>query len=411
MSIFDRRKRPTLTYEQRVLAELQHRNWDGAKRIEQGSDYWYVADEVLFDEESAERFAGFLGRRGKEDVEYGRRAKAAGLSLRKFLVDSGNLPALVDRLRSVDGARREDELSISLNTMLRGEPAYKGGPGGPPAPAQPLDVVTTKAEQESVGVAVLDTGVWQHFDQQPLIAEVVSPDANDIDVLDVDGTVGLDTQACHGTFICGLVAQHAPGQRIDPGLVLDPTGVGDDASIALELAETKAAVVNLSLGGYTQGDRPPLALQQALERLWPDRVVVAAAGNNGSERPFWPAAFKHVIAVGALDTTQQGVVRAKFSNFGPWVDVWAPGVDIVSLYADQQLIRQPVPGFGGWATWSGTSFAAPLVAAEIARRARAGSARVAAFGLLAELPSKPVLNLPGPSRQGLVHLPEGVALA
>ena len=295
--------------------------------------------------------------------------------------------------------------------MLRGEPAYKGGPGAAPAPAQALDVATTKAETESVGVAVLDTGVWQHFDQQPLIAGVVSPDASDIDRLDVDGNVGLDTQACHGTFICGLVAQHAPGQRIDPGLVLDPTGVGDDASIALELAETTAAVVNLSLGGYTQGDRPPLALQQALDRLWPDRVVVAAAGNNASDRPFWPAAFKHVIAVGALDTRQEGVVRAKFSNFGSWVDVWAPGVNVVSLYADQAMIRQLVAGFTGWASWSGTSFAAPLVAAEIARRASGATARTAAFAFLAELPAKEVSNLPGPTRLGLIHLPDGLALA
>ena len=95
----DRRKRPTLTYEQRALAELQHRNWDAARKIEQGSDYWYVADEVLLDDEAAERFASLLGRRGKEDLEYRERARAAGLSLRKFMVDSGNLPALVDRLR------------------------------------------------------------------------------------------------------------------------------------------------------------------------------------------------------------------------------------------------------------------------------------------------------------------------
>ncbi|HZD22788.1 MAG TPA: S8 family serine peptidase, partial [Acidimicrobiia bacterium] len=98
-------------------------------------------------------------------------------------------------------------------------------------------------------------------------------------------------------------------------------------------------------------------------------VVVAAAGNNSSCRPFWPAAMKDVIAVGANYCGE----RAWFSNFGPWVDANAPGVDIVSTFFmdfDGPLcaIDGPDPDkYEGWAEWSGTSFAAPRVAAEIAR--------------------------------------------
>ena len=179
----------------------------------------------------------------------------------------------------------------------------------------------------------------------------------------------------------------------DSGKVLDPTGIGDEFSIALELAETKALVVNLSLGGYTLDDLPPVALQAAVEALWPDRVVVAAAGNNASDRPFWPAAFKHVISVGAVDSRNGAVSRAAFSNYGSWVDVWAPGVDLVSTYVDGRWATAGhVVRFEGWARWSGTSFAAPLVAATIAERALASNPRVAAHDFLGSLPVEPGLG-------------------
>lgn len=80
-------------------------------------------------------------------------------------------------------------------------------------------------------------------------------------------------------------------------------------------------------------------------------VVVAAAGNDGSdsvrEYPAAESAYGE-IAVGA---SAVGGVRAAFSNFGSWVDIASPGDQVTSA----------VPG-GGYGTWSGTSMAAPLVA-------------------------------------------------
>jgi subtilisin family serine protease len=127
--------------------------------------------------------------------------------------------------------------------------------------------------------------------------------------------------------------------------------------------------------------------------------VVAAAGNNAQGRPFWPAAFKHVIAVGAVDTRKGDPTRAAFSNFGDWVDCCAPGVGVRSTYVTGDW-RLDAPGddgsieqFDGWACWSGTSFAAPQVTAAIAAKmlGTALTPRQAAHAVLAEA----TLHLPG----------------
>jgi len=84
-----------------------------------------------------------------------------------------------------------------------------------------------------------------------------------------------------------------------------------------------------------------------------------------------------------------------FSNFGPWVDVCAPGVSLRSAFPTGVRVDK-VTGvkehFSGWARWSGTSFAAPLFAAEVARRHAQTTGRTprqTAFELLSELPESP----------------------
>jgi subtilisin family serine protease len=279
----------------------------------------------------------------------------------------------------------------ALNFVFTGEWVYYGGPATSPslAPALPLptDITLTSDRPD---LAIMDTGVASPV--HPFIAEILpAPDEDDVDALDEDHNSYLDTEAGHGTFICGLVARAAPGLAMEQRRVLTSNGFGDDLSVALGVAETTAPVINLSLGGYTRDNRRPRALRAALAALDPSRVVVAAAGNNGHSRRFWPAAFHEVIAVGAYESATGRT--AEFSNYGPWVDVCAPGVDLHSSFVDGR--RGPDaddPTFSGWAAWSGTSFAAPLVAAEIARRAAAApnrTARDVADDFLAELGDLP----------------------
>lgn len=370
---------------------------DRLSPVRAGADFFHRPGELLISRAAEDRFAEVLekvhGGRPIDERDVNGRLRAAGIDLRLWAVDAAvDLPVLVDRLRD-EGAEDGTGSGVGLNHVLFGEPKYKGGPGDEPAPCDPVRFEPAARPIRTDGpadLAVLDTGLPEEWATlHPQLAGALAPDADDVDELDGDGDQLLDTEAGHGVFICGLVHRVAPMLTVDPGKVLDATGVGDDVTVALELAETGAQVVNLSLGGYTQGDRPPLALAAALARLPRTVVVVAAAGNDGGDRPFFPAALKGVLAVAAYDPRRGD--RAEFTNHGPWVDCCAPGVDLRSSYVRGEWQAHDGPrSFKGFARWSGTSFAAPLVAAEIARRvALSGgtrSAREVADDLMAELP-------------------------
>ena len=266
--------------------------------------------------------------------------------------------------------------------MFRGEPNYQGGPSSPPSPTAPSALPAGGTHGgPSVRVGVLDTGIAAHpwFPQNTWDAL----DGDVSDRLDTNNDYELDAQAGHGTFIAGIIRQHAPAARLAVGRVLASDGVCDEVELLealLQLEKHSKAkgrridVLNLSLGAYTWNDRPPVEIQQAIARLGTDTVVVAAAGNNSSDRRFWPAAFDSVLAVGALSA--DGTRQADFSNFGPWVDAWAPGEQVASSFVTFDGPEDEAPGadidadcFKGFASWSGTSFAAPRVAAALAARA------------------------------------------
>jgi subtilisin family serine protease len=207
-----------------------------------------------------------------------------------------------------------------------------------------------------VTVAVLDSGV--DFTHPALAGHLI----NGFDFVDNDadpsevGVAGIDRAYGHGTFVTGLVALAAPEARIMPVRVLDPNGLSDvwRLSKAMVWAATYGAdVINLSLGTYTH-THIANELISTITGNGRGVVVVAAAGNAGSNVPQFPAAEggARVLSVGASTPSD---TLATFSDYGSWVRVAAPGVSLWST----------VPG-GQFAAWNGTSMASGLAAGQAA---------------------------------------------
>jgi subtilisin family serine protease len=229
-----------------------------------------------------------------------------------------------------------------------------------------------------VTVAVLDTGIAKET-PFPVVA-----DPGDVEPV-VEQPVGhLGPAVGHGTFVAGIVSRTAPGATLVVRRVLGgPDGVADELEVAAKLLDLPAAdVVNMSFGGFAVDDQTMLAFERAVNTLPRTTLVVAAAGNHGVVRPFFPAAFKRVLAVGSVERRGSRWRRAPYSNFGPWVDAASPGTDVHSTF----VRFAGAETFEGGALWSGTSFAAPHVSgAAVAAAARDGiPVRLAAHQLLHE---------------------------
>jgi len=308
---------------------------------------------------------------------------ATMLGLTLFTVPDDRLVQTIAAIRAIaPGSASLDHVWLPGPNSGHGDtpPQPTPDPGGIPG--------ARSSAGEGVTVYVLDTGITGtvHFKVES------RPDVDD-EIPSTDGQ-NRDHAAGHGTHVAGLVARDAPGARLVARRLLS-TAVGmaselDTAQAIADAGREGASIINCSLGGTTLFDAPPLATERALATLPPGTVVVASAGNSGEERPHWPAASKHVIAVGAVHCGDDGDwQRTDFSNYGFWVDCCAPGVDIASafLYWD---VGDDEPVFEGFATWTGTSFSCPLVVAAIAAiAARDGIAPSLAAYRLVQDPARP----------------------
>ena len=265
----------------------------------------------------------------------------------------------------------------------------------PEAPDElaPWPAVGNPQAGNGVCVAVVDTGFLQGWEDRADLSWLGGITEYDIDQPDYREPFGfIDPYAGHGTFVAGVARCLAPAAEVTVDGILQVAGVADEASIVRQIDEALAKspdVINLSAGGYTRNNLPP----KAFVTLWQQRLrhhkgvaLVAAAGNDGGRNPFWPAAFPWAVSVGAL--TADARQRAEFSNYGGWVDVYAPGVDLVNAYCEGEYQYLLQPGltrkFDGMCKWSGTSFSTPIVTGMIAARmSRTGeNARQAADALL-----------------------------
>ena len=199
----------------------------------------------------------------------------------------------------------------------------------------------------------------------------------------------------HGTFVAGVLRCMAPAAQVHVANIFKVAGSTLETHLARQLDKALAHgydLFHLSVTAPTRNDLPLISFEGWLRRLRSYKGVacIAAAGNSGSALPSWPAAFPGVVSVGALAADWRS--RASFSNYGPWVDVYAPGRDLVNAFAIGEYTcytapyKDQVRNFYGMAKWSGTSFSTPLVTGLIAARmSRTGeNGQEAAAALLAE---------------------------
>ncbi|MFF9492642.1 S8/S53 family peptidase [Streptomyces flaveolus] len=318
-------------------------------------------------------------------------------------------------LRTVEG--RAGRRLISRNHVV--SIAVNACPGDEPVPApvgeppNPAPAATAYDAGTAVGVLVVDTGLMHDYRSSPLLAHT----DGDAQIRECDDDGVLQQYVGHGTFIAGLLAAVAPNTDVTVRGTLNDAGAVLESEFGEKLFEAVDRggwpdILSLSAGtsnGRTDG---LLGLQAFMEELRAQRtLLVAAAGNNASATPFWPAAYadlpgwEHaVLSVGALRA--DGEFGACFSNHGGWVKAYAPGERLTSALTG---FEAPVPyvyqhstydacrfGFGyactcqyprhngvlsepgeapaepdqvmfeGHAQWSGTSFATPVAAGLVA---------------------------------------------
>ncbi|WP_189956598.1 S8 family peptidase [Streptomyces alanosinicus] len=327
-------------------------------------------------------------------------------------------------------AARNHVVHIAVNACPSDEPV----PVPRTQPANPAAAEGRYDADSAARVLVVDTGLVSDHRDYPLLAHTTG----DVEPAETGADGVLRQYAGHGTFIAGILAAVAPNTDVTVRNTLSDAGAILESEFGARLFEAVDEggwpdIISLSAGTTTEGTDGLIGLDAFMRELRAQRtLLVAAAGNNSSNARFWPAAYADlpeyadsVVSVGALSA--DGESEACFSNHGPWVRVYAPGERLTSALTG---FAAPVPYiyqhstydacrfgfdyactcrlprrtgvlsegrentgakphqvmFDGLAQWSGTSFAAPVVAGLVAARMTARQEydpRAARDGLLA----------------------------
>ena len=255
--------------------------------------------------------------------------------------DSGIVAAETDDVAEVVSGHTQS-FFFRLNAEYTQQPALAllaANPAGP--------------DGAGVTVAVLDTGISPNSS----ISAAILPGFNFVDNSEVTAEFGpgidsngngiIDEMSGHGTFIAGLVSLVAPHCNLLPVKVLDSDGQGTVYTVAAGIyyaTDQGARVINLSLSFDRESTVVSDALQYARDH---GVIVVASVGNDNTNAPVFPAAGPGVIAVAATTLLDH---KASFSDYGSFVDLCAPGENVISTLPNDML------GVG-----SGASFATAWV--------------------------------------------------
>ncbi len=348
---------------------------DPQRPVSQSDDAAKGANRVIDDPQPVFR-RHERSQRGKMDAE----ALAAGAlqgerviafkdheAMQRFLDRMGDHLRLLGRLDALNALRVGFSDPADLTDLLDGEgemsmvfpvttpPLPEGGvqPGAQGLFAGLLEWLGISGDHSAFGkgvkIAVLDTGVAAHSAFQSLIRSINLVDMpGDLSALNGHGTAVASMIIGNGNFTPGV----SPGAEIISVRVADDLGVSDTFLLAqgiISAVDAGARLVNISMGSFGQSALLEQAIAYAEER---GALIFAAAGNNGIDRVFYPAAYDSVIAVGAVDAAGDHLA---FSNTGSQIDISAPGYAINAAWPGEQAARV-----------SGTSFSTPIVVGAVA---------------------------------------------
>ncbi len=292
-------------------------------------------------------------------------------------------------------------------------PPGTAAPYPPPAGDPPCG----ECDGEGVSVSIVDTGRLPDTatTYQSWLAGVTGTTEDPYD----PATGQIRPYAGHGEFAAGCLCCMAPKAEVFVVKGFD-SGTGkfeSDLEPVLEAAlDANPGIFVFTFVSATRQDQSLKTFDDLYERRIrhiEGLVVIVPAGNDGTSRRMWPAAYPWTVSVGALSASWRH--RAHFSNHGYWVDVYTPGEDLVNAFAvgDYVCTEPPIGAprsFDGMAMWSGTSFSTPifagLVAARMSGSAENGQQAAAALLQLArnqEVPHIGPVLYPG---QGCIHLGE-----
>ena len=398
-----RPRRPDRDLEAETLAvqiDIIRRAFDGEMAVAYNSDgqfeYMYHPARALVRTEDVGDVERFFGESGNYDGTGSADEVIGGLSLyqvpRRVDGDGDVLVTLEELDRDVrPGIATPDHILYVVASP--GKPCPATEPLKPPS-SDPVPALNQNANAgRNIRVSVVDTGWYSPAAKDGYTTWLATGVEGDEEQLATTGnTTVIHEYAGHGTFVAGVLKCVAPATDIEIEGFLTQGGAIWESAITRELNEamtdyednprTKRVdprlpdLISISAGTHTRNDEGLLGFEiLALLYRWTEDggpLVVAAAGNEGKDKRFYPAAFDWVVGVGSLDRDGR---RSDFSNFGDWVNVYAHGRDLLNAFpTGTYKYVEPASGtllgtkqdFTGLAQWSGTSFATPIVTGAIA---------------------------------------------